>query len=150
MEQQLQAAGMSKEQYAEFESKTVDELDQEIEDGARQAIKAQFVLDAIARKEELTVSEAELTDTILRRAQQSGMRADQYAQQVVNSGQLGALMSEVLRGKALALALENATIRDTSGNAVDLDALTEQFAPGEVDGAELDEGVEEDEGVPEL
>jgi trigger factor len=128
MEQQLQAAGMTKEQYAEFEGKSVEELDAEIEDGAKEAIKAQFVLDAIARKEELTVSEAELTDTILRRAQQSGMRADQYAQQVVNSGQLGALMSEVLRGKALALALEHAKIRDTAGNEIDLDKLTEQFA----------------------
>jgi trigger factor len=57
------------------------------------------------------------------------MRAEDFAQQVVSSGQLGALMSEVLRGKALALALEHAKIRDTAGNDIDLDALTEQFAP---------------------
>jgi trigger factor len=140
MEQQLQAAGMTKEQYAEFENKSVEDIDREIEEGAQQAIKAQFVLDAIARKEELTVSEAELTDTILRRAQQSGMRPDAYAQEVVNSGQLGALMGEVLRGKALALALEHAKIRDTAGNEIDLDALTEQFAPaGAADGDEDDE-----------
>jgi trigger factor len=131
MDEQLAQVGMSKEQYAGFENKTVEELDQEIEDNARQSIKAQFVLDAIARKEELTVSEAELTDQILRRSQQAGMRADQYAQQVVNSGQLGALMSEVLRGKALALALENAKIRDSAGNEVDLDKLTEQFSAAE-------------------
>jgi trigger factor len=131
MEQQLQAAGMTKEAYAEYDGKTVEEIDRDIEDGAKQAIKAQFVLDAIARKEELNVSEAELTDTILRRAQQAGMRADAFAQEVVNSGQLGALMSEVLRGKALALALESAKIADTAGNEIDLDSLTEQFAgPG--------------------
>jgi len=136
MEQQLQAAGMTKEQYAEFENKSVEDIDREIEEGAQQAIKAQFVLDAIARKEELTVSEAELTDTILRRAQQSGMRPDAYAQEVVNSGQLGALMGEVLRGKALALALEHAKIRDTAGNEIDLDSLTEQFAPPSADDGE--------------
>jgi trigger factor len=129
MDQQLQAAGMTKQQYAEFEGKSVEQLDQEIEESAQQAIKAQFVLDAIARKEELSVTEAELTDQILRRAQQSGMRPDQYAQQVVNSGQLGALMSEVLRGKALALVLENAKIRDADGNEIDLDALTEELNP---------------------
>jgi len=140
MDQQLQAAGMTKEAYADYEGKSVEEIDAEIEDGAKQAIKAQFVLDAIARKEELTVSEAELTDTILRRAQQAGMRADSYAQQVVNSGQLGALMSEVLRGKALALALENAHIRDTAGNEIDLDSLTEQFnsSPDDDAGADAD------------
>jgi trigger factor len=132
MEQQLAAAGMTKEQYASFEDKSVEDLEQEIADGAKQAIKAQFVLDAIARKEELTVNEAELTDQIVRRALQAGMRADQYANEVVNSGQLGSLMSEVLRGKALALALEHAKIRDADGNEIDLDELTEQFAaPGE-------------------
>jgi trigger factor len=129
MEQQLEAAGVTKEAYAEMESRTVEDIDKELEDGAKQAIQAQFVLDAIARKEELQVGEAELTDTIVRRAQQSGIRADEYAQQVVNSGQLGALMSEVLRGKALAMLLENATITDASGRPVDLDTLTKEFDP---------------------
>ena len=140
MEQQLQAAGMTKEQYAEFEIKSVEDVDREIEEGAQQAIKAQFVLDAIARKEELAVSEAELTDTILRRAQQAGMRPDAFAQEVVNSGQLGALMGEVLRGKALALALEHAKIRDSDGNDIDLDSLTEQFAPAAEAGDDAEEG----------
>jgi trigger factor len=127
MDQQLQAAGITKDAYAQMEGRSVEEIDTELEEGARNAIRAQFVLDAIARKEELQVAEAELTDQIVRRAQQSGMRADQYAQQVVQSGQLGALMSEVLRGKALAHVLEHATITDASGRPVDLDSLTKEF-----------------------
>jgi trigger factor len=55
------------------------------------------------------------------------MRADEFAQQVVNAGQLGSLMSEVLRGKALAHVLEHATITDSSGRPVDLDSLTKEF-----------------------
>jgi trigger factor len=127
LDQQLQAVGTSKENYAEIEGKTVEQVDQELEDGAKEAIRAQFVLDAIARKEELQVGEAELTDTIVRRARQSGLRADEFAQQVVNSGQLGSLMSEVLRGKALAHVLEHAKISDSSGRPVDLDSLTKEF-----------------------
>ena len=140
MDSQLAQAGLSKQQYAEMEGKSVEELDAEIEDGAKQAIRAQFVLDAIARKEELSVTEGELTDQIVRRAQQSGMRADEYAQQVVNSGSLGSLMAEVLRGKALALVLEHAKITDGSGREIDLDSLTEQLAPTAeaVDGQEAD------------
>jgi len=143
MEQQLASMGATKEQYAEIEGKSIEQIDQEIEDSAKQAIKAQFVLDAVARKEELTVSEAELTDQILRRARQSGMRPDQFAQEVVNSGQLGALMSEVLRGKALALMLEHAKIRDEAGNEIDIDSLTEQFAPPAADDA-AEDAVEDD------
>jgi trigger factor len=138
LDQQLQAIGTTKENYAELEGKTVEQMDQEIEDGAKDAIRAQFVLDAIARKEELQVGEAELTDTIVRRAQQSGMRADEFAQQVVNSGQLGSLMSEVLRGKALAFVLEHATITDASGRSVDLDSLTKEFEAPATDAAAAD------------
>ncbi|MBV9293466.1 MAG: trigger factor [Frankiales bacterium] len=144
MEQQLQAAGITKEAYASMEGRSVDEIDTDIAESAEQAIRAQFVLDAIARKEELQVGEAELTDTIVRRAQQSGMRADQYAQQVVQSGQLGALMSEVLRGKALALVLERATITDASGRPVSLDDLTREFDP-EADGSEMSESADADD-----
>jgi trigger factor len=152
MSQQLQAAGLTREQYAEMEGRPIEQVDTEIEDGARNAIKAQFVLDAIARKEELGVSEAELTDTIVRRAQQAGVRADEYAQQVVNSGQLGALMGEVLRGKALALVLEQATITDESGRSINLDELTKEFdsADDPADEAAVDAEVDPgDEGVPE-
>jgi trigger factor len=127
MDQQLQQMGTTREVYAQIEGKSVEDLDQELENDAREAIRAQFVLDAIARKEELQVGEAELTDTIVRRARQSGLRADEYAQQVVQSGQLGALMSEVLRGKALAFVLEHAKISDASGRPVDLDSLTREF-----------------------
>ena len=149
LDQELQANSLTKAAYAEMDGKTVEELDKELEDGARNAIRAQFVLDAIARKEDLQVGEAELTDTIVRRARQAGMRADEYAQQVVASGQLGSLMSEVLRGKALALVLENAAITDASGRPVDLDSLTKQFEPAsdEVDDdddvdADADAGIE--------
>jgi trigger factor len=145
MDQQLEAAGITREAYASMEGKTVEDIDKEIEDGAREAIRSQFVLDAIARKEELQVAEAELTDTIVRRAQQSGMRADAYAQQVVSSGQLGALMSEVLRGKALALVLEHSTITDASGRPVDLDSLTREFDPAAQAAAD-DGDPDDDEG----
>jgi trigger factor len=53
---------------------------------------------------------------------------DQYAQSIVQSGQLGGLVSEVRRGKALATVMEAATITDTAGNAVDLDALRDDMS----------------------
>ncbi len=143
LEQQLSSAGMTKEAYAEAEGRTVEELDRELEDGAKQAITSQFVLDAVARKEELGVTEADLTDQIVRRAQRMGVAADQYAQQVVQSGQLGSLMAEVLRGKALALVLERAKITDASGREIDLNALMEQPSEPEGDAADITQAVTE-------
>jgi trigger factor len=124
LDEQLAAAGVTKDVYAQSEDKTAEDIDREIAENAANAIKAQFVLDAVAKKEELSVDESDITDQIVRRAQQAGMRADEFAQQVVNAGQLGALMSDILRGKALALVMERATITDASGREVDLDTLT--------------------------
>jgi hypothetical protein len=99
-------------------------------------VKAQLVLDAVADKEELDISDAELSDHVVRRAQRSGVSPNEYAQQVVQSGQLAGLVSEVRRGKALATVMEGATIVDTEGNPVDLDQLRD--VPG-MGGTQVDE-----------
>lgn len=138
LDDQLSGAGLTKEVYAESQQKSLEELDAEIEENAAKSIKAQFILDAIAKKEELGVDESDITDQIVRRAQQSGIRSDEYAQRIVNSGQLGALMSDILRGKALALVLEKATITDEAGNAVDLNSLQHTEALDAADDADLD------------
>jgi trigger factor len=135
MDNQLQAAGLTKEVYAQAEGKSIEELDAEIETSSRSAMKAQFVLDAIAKKEELGVAEADITDQIVRRAAQMGVRPDTYAQQLVNSGNLGNLMADILRGKALALVLEKAVVTDASGRPVDLESLTGADSSAESDAA---------------
>jgi trigger factor len=135
--EQLQRAGMTLGQYLEREGKGEQEWETELREGAEEAVKAQLVLDAIADKEELGVEDAELTEQVVSRAQRAGVPPDQYAQQVVQSGQLAALVSEVRRGKALATVMEAAKITDSSGAAVDLenlrDALEEPTAAVEVD-----------------
>lgn len=128
-DQQLAAAGLSKETYAASEDKTAEDIDHELEQSARDAIRSQFILDALARKAELSVDESDLTEQIVRRARQSGVPADAFAQQLVNSGQLGSFMAEILRGKAVGHLLEHATVTDASGRPVDLKALDEEAQP---------------------
>ena len=138
-QQQLQQAGMTLDQYLEAEGKGEEEFDEEVASSARDAVKAQLVLDAIADSEELGVTDAELTDQVVRRAQRAGVSPDQYAQSVVQSGQLQGLVSEVRRGKALATVMEAATITDASGNAVDLEELRDDLAPSGADDTQFDE-----------
>jgi trigger factor len=93
---------------------------------------AQFVLDKVVDKEQLSVNEAELTQHLLRTASRYGMAPDQFAQQVVQAGQVPVLVSEVVRGKALALILEKAKVVDESGRPVDLEALREDAPDDDV------------------
>jgi trigger factor len=129
---QLEAAGMSRDDFLAAEGQSAEEFDADIEKRTREAMTAQFVLDKVVEKEQLSVNEQELTEHIVRSASRYGMGPDQFAQQVVQAGQVPMLVSEVVRGKALALVLERAKVVDESGREVDLDALRED-APGAVD-----------------
>lgn len=95
----------------------------EIEDSTRQAIRSQLLLDALADAEEIGVDQGELIEYLVGQAQQYGMEPQQFVQMVDGAGQVPAMVSEVRRRKALAVAMEKATVTDASGNAVDLEEL---------------------------
>jgi trigger factor len=133
---QLQQAGLTEEQYFEFEQRTHEDVNHDIEQGAQQTVKAQFVLDRIAEQEQLQVNEAELGEQIVRRASRYGLSPDDYARRLVDSGGIGPLLAETRRAKALAHVLETAQVTDASGRPVDLDELQESVAPPT---AEVDE-----------
>jgi trigger factor len=126
---QLESAGMTKDTYLELEGRTAEDFDAEIDTSARQAVKAQFVLDAIAEKEDLQVAEADLTEQIIRRAMRLGVSPDDYLRQLVEANQLSTMYSEVRRNKALGLVADAAAITDASGRPVDLAALAEPATP---------------------
>jgi len=136
---QLQQAGLTLDQYLEDEGKGEEEFAEEVRESATTAVKAQLVLDAIADREQMGVADAELTDQVVRRAQRAGVSPDQYAQSLVQSGQLQGLVAEVRRGKALATVMEGATITDASGETVDLEALRDGLDPAGADDTQVDE-----------
>ena len=90
------------------------------------ASMGQFLLDDIAVKEELAVGEGELSEYIIRNAPRYGMSPDQFAQEIVQAGQVPAVVGEVVRAKALATVLEAAKVVDASGRVVDLNELTDE------------------------
>ncbi|MFG2677455.1 trigger factor [Streptomyces sp. NPDC048392] len=118
---QLGQMGLDLEKYLELQGKTAEEFETETREAAVKGIKTQFVLDELVKLEKLNVSQEELTEHLMRRAASSGMSPDQFAQAVVEQGQVPLLVGEVARGKALAAVVEKATVKDTNGEIVDLD-----------------------------
>ncbi|MFF3376752.1 trigger factor [Streptomyces sp. NPDC002680] len=118
---QLGQMGLDLEKYLEIQGKTAEEFDTETKEAAVKGIKTQFVLDELVNKEKLNVNQEELTEHLMRRAASSGMSPDQFAQAVVEGGQVPMLVGEVARGKALAVVVEAATVKDTNGEIIDLD-----------------------------
>jgi trigger factor len=103
-----------------------DEHRAEVDESTRKALRAQLLLDAIVEKEEIRVEQPELVDYIVMSAQQYGMDPNQFAQSIDQQGQVPAMVAEVARRKALAHVLEQASVVDTNGTAIDLD----QAVPG--------------------
>ena len=138
VEQQLAYAGITMEKYLEDEGQTIEEFEADLERRVRDAVAAQFVLDEIAKKEELGVDQNELSQHLVRRAQQSGQDPQEFANHMFEHNHIPELVQEILRGKALATIVESATVTDASGNVVELKNLRPDGTIGEPE-AEVDE-----------
>ncbi|NAZ86082.1 trigger factor [Kineococcus indalonis] len=112
----------------------------EIDESTRAALRSQLLLDALAEREEVGVAQEELLEYLVGQAQQYGMEPNQFVQMVDQAGQVPAMVSEVRRRKALAVAMEQATVKDASGDVVDLEELV---------GADDDEAGQGAEGAGE-
>jgi trigger factor len=123
IEQQLAYAGMTEADYLESEGQTSEEFAADLDKRVRDAMAAQFLLDEIATAESLGVDEGELTQHMLRRAQQSGQSPEAYIQHAMEHNHVPELVAEVRRGKALAHVVESATVKDAAGQAVELKTL---------------------------
>ncbi len=123
------------EKYLEAQGRTREEWDTEVREGAEQSVRAQFILDAIAEAQEVQIGDSELTQYIVSQAQRYQMPPQEFANQIVQGGNLPMLVADIRRNKALASVLEHATVTDASGNTVDLAALDEE--PAQVEPADV-------------
>ncbi len=111
------------DQFLQTQGKTREDFTTEMREGAERSVRAQFILDAVADATDVQVGDQELTDYLVRQAERYDMAPQDFANQVMQAGNLPALVADVRRNKALATLLETAQIADASGNRLDLSAL---------------------------
>ena len=120
-----------------------DEHRAEVTEASEKQFRTQMLLDAIAEQAEVQVSQEELTQYLVQSAAQYGMAPQEFVQALQQQNQLPAVVAEVARNKALAVALGKVTVVDTAGNTVDLTG----FIAVEDDEAAEEEAVEEAEEI---
>ncbi|MDO5500256.1 MAG: trigger factor, partial [Propionibacteriaceae bacterium] len=125
IQNQLAQAGLTLDQYLEDgeEEQTAEEFWADIDARSGDALKAQLVLDQVADNEQVGVAQEDLTQHIIRKAQQSGNSPEQEMQHMMEHNHMGEWMTEIRRGKALALIVEGANVTDSDGNPLDLKHL---------------------------
>jgi trigger factor len=149
VEQQLSYAGVTLDSYLEDEGQTQEEFEADLERRVRDSVAAQFLLDEIADKAEIGVDQGELTQHMVRRAQQSGQDPQEFVNHMLEHNHVPDMVQEIRRGKALAQLVESAVVKDGSGNVVELKNLRPDGTIGDPE-AEAEAAAEaEAEAAPE-
>jgi len=107
--------------HLESEGRLEDETHRaEVTEQAQTALRNQILLDTLAEKLEVKVNQGELVDYLVSASRQYGMDPNTFIQTIDQQGQIPAMVAEVARSKALAVALRRVAVVDGAGAAVDL------------------------------
>jgi len=125
VDNQLTQMRLSKDDYLKSLEKTEEEFDADLVEQSERSVRVGFVLDELARSENLNVTQAELSYFVADQAQRMGISPEFFARQLTESNQIGVAITEVLRGKAATLAAERVTVTDDKGAEIDVKAQIE-------------------------
>ena len=154
IEQQFAQAGLSLEEY--LEQAADEEAEDEgafwasIEKRSIEALRAQMILDKLSDSEEIAISNQDLTELIMAKAQQNGTSPEQEANHMFEHNHMNDWVAEIRRGKALGMIVSRATVTDSTGAAVDLSKLRSDgtIAEPEAEEAAVESPREAETGQP--
>ena len=125
---QLGSAQLTLAQYLDEveDGKTEEQFWADVENRARQTLKAQMILDKIAEENSIGVDQNDLTQLILGKARQEGSSPQQIADHLKeHPHHIEEYMIEIRRNKALGLIVAGAEVTDGNGDKVDLSGDSE-------------------------
>jgi trigger factor len=109
--QQLGRMGANLEQYLEAIGQTSDDIEADLRSQSERAVKAQLVLEAVAKAEGLEAADEEVDAELRRQAEQVG-RSPEEVRKALGDGRVGVISGDILRSKALAFMVEHAEQHD--------------------------------------
>lgn len=143
IQNQLAAAQLDLDDYLSEtgEAENADAFWADVENRARDSLRAQLLLDKVAEERQIGVDQDDLTAHILRRAQAENADPQEVASHLQeHPHHIGEYMGEIRRAKALAQIVEAADVTDANGQRVQLAGLRED---GSLDGPEEQDGAAE-------
>ena len=114
-EADLRQHGMTIDDYGRQAQLTELEIRRDIRDQVIRSIKAELILEQVAKEAQLGVEDDEIGQEIALAAMRSGRDPKEVAEQVVSSGRLGTVAADVLRRKALDHVIQNIDVQPVAG-----------------------------------
>ena len=114
-EADLKQHGLTMEEYGRQAQLTELEVRRDIRGQVLRSIKAELILEKVAKEADIKVEEDEIGQEIALAAMRSGRDPKEVAEQVVQSGRLGTVAADVLRRKALDHVVQNIHVQTVAG-----------------------------------
>jgi trigger factor len=114
-EADLKQHGLTMEEYGRQAELTELEIRRDIREQVTRSIRAELILEQVAKEAEIKVEDDEIGQEIALAAMRSGRDPKEVAEQVVRSGRLGTVAADVLRRKALDHVVENIDVQTVAG-----------------------------------
>jgi trigger factor len=113
LEEDLKQAGLTLDAYGAQIQMTELEIRADMRSQASKAVKAELLLEEIARTQEIDVNEEDIGQEIALAAAKAQRDPKEVAQQLVDSGRLSAVAADILRRKALDYVVGAVKVTDT-------------------------------------
>jgi trigger factor len=110
MEESLRRAGLSLAEYARRTEQTELEVRRDVRARAARSVKAELLLEEVARRYNIGVDEHEIGREVAIAAARSERDPKEVAQQLVESGRVSVLAADIMRRKALDYVVEQANV----------------------------------------
>ena len=114
-EADLKQHGLTMEEYGRQAELTELEIRRDIRDQVTRSLRAELILEQVAKEAEIKVEDDEIGQEIALAAMRSGRDPKEVAEQVVRSGRLGTVAADVLRRKALDHVVQNIDVQTVAG-----------------------------------
>ena len=108
--QDLQRAGLSMDDYARQAQTTELEIRSDLRKQSARSVKAELILEEIARRQSIDVSEEDLGREVALLAAQMGEEPKELARNLAETGRVRALAADIMRRKALDYLVEHVTV----------------------------------------
>ncbi|MEA2452122.1 MAG: trigger factor [Actinomycetota bacterium] len=111
----LSQAGMTMEAYGEQVQLTELEIRRDIRAQSGRSVKAELLLEEVARQQEVEVTDEDLGREIAILAARTQQQPQDIAKSLAESGRVRALAADIMRRKALDYLVENVNVSDNEG-----------------------------------
>lgn len=127
-EQQLRSAGVTIEQYLQQTGASEEQIESDLRTQAERNVRAQLLLEEVARQQEFQITEEELRNEVRYHAETLRTSAEELEKQLASRGRLMTLAGDIIRRKALNYLVEKADVQQDGDipNAPDEEPVPEK------------------------